>query len=377
MSGNTAAANAEAAFADSLHTIVVNHRTIEFALSGDEAGEPVLLFYPMGASRSLAILFDHPARRVGARLICLNRPGMGKTTPAPEGTAGSHLEAHCKDAIACLNHLAYPRVRVLFLCAGAPFALVFRARYPERTRGRLVGCSAWVSPTDCPAARLVYRLSAGLPTAVLSALAGTFANSANSMQSTNFAQSMPFSSSLAKSLPFSSPLLRSSSLLDSLNTAEAEMLIQQSPDESKADIEFLFACCSPLASTIGQETGGEGADAAVLVEGAGAWGIDYKKLGCSIVLLHGEDDTTVPVECVEWMQTQVPGLVVHRVPGAQHGETMLLGISAALRILVPRRPHPPPGTNIQTPDIGVGTAKAVPAMSDYGQIEPSMKVCDV
>lgn len=374
VSGNTSA-TAEGTYADCLHTIVANDRTIEFTLSGEESGEPVLLFYPMGASRSLGILFDHPARRLGARIICVNRPGMGKTTPAPEGTASSHLEAHCQDTVACLNHLEYPKARMLFLCAGAPFALVFRARYPDRTRGRLVGCSAWVSPTDCPAARLVYRLSAGLPTAVLSAVAGTFANSCNSMQSANLAESLPFASSLVKSFPLCSPLLRSSSLLDSLTREEAEMLIQQSPDESKADVEFLFACCTPLASTIGQETGGEGADAAVLVEGAQAWGIDYKKLGCSVVLLHGEDDTTVPVECVDWMQAQVPGLVVHRVPGAQHGETMLLGISAALRILVPRRQQPTPVASVQTRD--VGATKAVPAMSNYGEIDPNTRLCHV
>eukprot|EP00931_Biecheleriopsis_adriatica_P124546 TRINITY_DN99690_c0_g1_i1.p1 TRINITY_DN99690_c0_g1~~TRINITY_DN99690_c0_g1_i1.p1 ORF type:complete len:397 (-),score=62.26 TRINITY_DN99690_c0_g1_i1:64-1206(-) len=321
-----------------LHSIIVGGRKIEYALAGEEEGEPVLLFYPMGASRSMAALFDWPAKRVGARLICLNRPGMGQATPSQEGNVRHHVESHCKDIVACMDHLGYDRVRVLFLCAGAPFALAFRARHPERTKGRLVGCSAWVSPTDCPNARLLYRISAGLPTNILTTLAGTFANSTRSCQSDVFSSMTSMTSSLPSSMPNISNI-SNSSMLSSLDDTEAKkLLIEQTSEEtSQDDIAFLMACCGPLASGFSQETGGEGADAATLVHSAAAWGVDYGQLGCALVLLHGEDDTTVPIECADWTQKQIPGTIVRRVPGAQHGETMLLGISAALRILLPRR----------------------------------------
>eukprot|EP00438_Fugacium_kawagutii_P023273 Skav214082 [mRNA] locus=scaffold1742:75685:88086:- [translate_table: standard] len=85
-----------------------------------------------------------------------------------------------------------------------------------------------------------------------------------------------------------------------------------------------------------QERGGEGSDAATLVESAKAWGVDYRRLGCYMVLLHGEADATVPVGCAEWLQEQIPKTVLHRIPDADHGEAMLLGISAALQMLIPR-----------------------------------------
>ncbi|CAE7237750.1 ycgS, partial [Symbiodinium sp. KB8] len=159
-----------------------------------ESAEPVLLFYPLGACRFLAAVFATPARRAGARLICLNRPGMGKASAARTGNVSDHIAAHCQDAVKCLDHLGYERARVLFLCAGAPFALAFQARYPTRTFGRLVGCSAWVSPLDCPRAKLMYRLSASLPSTMLATLADAVAGWTRAVPSSTAFSSLPTSS---------------------------------------------------------------------------------------------------------------------------------------------------------------------------------------
>ncbi|CAE7425444.1 ycgS [Symbiodinium sp. CCMP2592] len=308
----------------------VEGRQIEYALVGEEGAEPVLLFYPLGACRFLAAVFATPARRAGARLICLNRPGMGKASPAQTGNVSDHIAAHCQDAVKCLDHLGYERARVLFLCAGAPFALAFQARYPARTFGRLVGCSAWVSPLDCPRAKLMYRLSASLPSTMLATLADAVAG---------WTRAVP-SSTAFSSLPTSSMPNSTSSMTQSFQGPQAVLLEKNAPEDSQADLALLIDCCATLANKFGQETGGEGADAATLVESSSAWGVDYSSLDCSLVLLHGDEDTTVPVECIEWLQEKIPQTIVHRIPGAQHGDTMLLGISAALRLLMPQKALP-------------------------------------
>lgn len=125
-------------------------------------------------------------------------------------------------------------------------------------------------------------------------------------------------------------------MAQSLQGPQAVLLEKNAPEDSQADLAFLIDCCATLVNKFGQETGGEGADAATLVESSSAWGVDYSSLACSLVLLHGDEDTTVPVECIEWLQEKIPQTIVHRIPGAQHGDAMILGISAALRLLMPR-----------------------------------------
>mmetsp|Transcript_39523 Transcript_39523/g.85322 ORF Transcript_39523/g.85322 Transcript_39523/m.85322 type:complete len:334 (+) Transcript_39523:50-1051(+) len=305
-----------------LHSIEVNGRHIEYAVSGEETGEPVLLFYPLGASRSIVAVFHGPATRVGVRLICINRPGMGQASPTH---VGSHIEVHCQDVVSCLDHLGIHRVRLLFLCAGAPFALGFQARYPHRSHGRLVGCSSWVSPSDCPSAKFMYQVGAGLPSSLLASLADAMVG---------WTRSMPSSSSGYSNWAFTSFLPSSSMRLS--QPAEVKVvpvLEQKACADSQAEVDILMERCASLLME--QETGGEGPDAATLVESAKAWGVDYRRLGCSMVLLHGDADVTVPVDCVEWLQEQIPKTVLHRIPDAEHGEAMLLSISVALRLLIP------------------------------------------
>jgi len=195
-----------------LHSIEANGRHIEYAVSGEEMGEAVLLFYPLGASRSIVAVFHGPAKRVGVRLICINRPGMG------------------------LDHLGIQRVRLLFLCAGAPFALGFQARYPHRSHGRLVGCSSWVSPSDCPSAKFMYQVGAGLPSGILASLADAMAG---------WRRSMPRSSSGYSNWAFTSFLPSSSMPLS--QPAEVKVvpvLEQKACGDSQAEVDTLMERCA-------------------------------------------------------------------------------------------------------------------------------------
>lgn len=309
---------APAALAKFLHTAWSGDRRIDFAVAGAEDGEPVLLFYPMGSCRSLAALFDWPAKQERVKLICVNRPGMGCTSPAPGPETQLHVKASCQDAVAVLDFLEIARVSLLFFCAGTPFALGFQARHPDRSTCRVVGCSAWASPVDCPGARMLFRLGAALPTAFLAMAARLMASCLRSL----------------------GPDLPGPGLTDQ----EAELLCPLPGSEAEQLVTWLL---DPHTTC---ESGGEGADAAALVEGASAWGLDYGALGAPVVLLHGEEDSTVPMNCAEWLWAQLPaGSTLLMAPGADHGDVMLLGIRSALRccmkemILSPRTPGTPGG----------------------------------
>eukprot|EP00435_Cladocopium_sp_Y103_P072026 s185_g39.t1 len=207
--------------------------------------------------------------------------------------AGRMKEFDSPRSDGCLDHLGIHRVRLLFLCAGAPFALGFQARYPHRSHGRLVGCSSWVSPSDCPSAKFMYQVGAGLPSRVLASLADAMVG---------WTRSMPSSSSGYSNWAFTSFLPSSSMPLS--QPAEVKVvpvLEQKAYADSQAEVDTLMERCASLM-LMEQETGGEGPDAATLVESAKAWGVDYRRLGCSMVLLHGDADATVPVDCAEWLQ---------------------------------------------------------------------------
>lgn len=272
---------------DYLRSIKVGDRLVEYAVSGSLKGEPVLLFYPLGACRCMALLLDMTAQRLGVRLLCVNRPGMGKTSAAFACHASAHLQATCQDAVACLDHLLIDRVSILFPCAGSPFALAFCSQFPKRITGRVAGCSAWVSPADCPGARLIYKLAASLmPENLLSLAVGLGAQCF---------QSMPLS------------------VFPEIHVDSSEGAMQHYEDE----------------------VGGEGEDVAVLLSPSESWGFTYGKLPFPVALFHGEKDETVPFACGEWLCDQLPkGTRLYSMEGANHSDVLLFGVDSALRWIV-------------------------------------------
>lgn len=284
-------------------------RLVEFAVAGREEGDPVLLFYPMGACRRWAALYDLPAKLANVQLICLNRPGMGQTPTAP---AGRHLEVACEDAAACLDHLGIAAAGALFMCAGAPFAMAFAVRYPARVVGPLVGCSSWVSPADCPAAKLLYKLGSWMPAFMLKSLTSMLSTCLRSVP-----HALPFSGSV-------SSVSLSDVSSEDLTEEEAFFFCE---DRSNERVALIARLLEPLQ----EETGGEGEDIAVLMASAESWGLAYGNLGRPMALFHGEEDSTVPIGCADWLWRQLgAGSVLYRIPRGTHADVMLFGIRVAL-----------------------------------------------
>lgn len=304
---------AGARLADCLHTLECGGRTIEYALIGEESASPVVLFYPMGACRRMAALLRLQAHEAGARLICVNRPGMGGASPVAQDV---RVATACSDVVACLDYLGVERTAVLFMCAGAPFAMAFCSLHPDRFSGKIAGCSAWVSPADCPGALLLYRLGVGMPSSVVSSVAGAIAWCL---------QSAP----------------------------QGEM-----PLDPLSDVVGAWSDGGAAAGALGgalaewdqqlswsqQEAGGEGEDATVLLQEASSWGVHYSALPHPVALFHGDADATVPIACAEWLIEQLPSRSeLFRVPGGSHEDVMLCVVPDALQLLLhgkPRRGRP-------------------------------------
>lgn len=103
-------------------------RTLGYDDVGDPDGVPVLYVHGSPDSRRARHPDDRIAARLGARLVAVDRPGAGLSTPHPTGTHGSFAD----DAVALADHLGVTAWRPLAWSAGALGALAIAARHPDR-----------------------------------------------------------------------------------------------------------------------------------------------------------------------------------------------------------------------------------------------------
>jgi pimeloyl-ACP methyl ester carboxylesterase len=115
-------------------------RTLGYAEQGDPAGAPVLLFHGLPGSR----LSRHPdgsiAARLGLRVISIDRPGIGLSTPKP----GRTMLDWPRDVEAFADALGLERLAVAGWSGGGPYALATAHELPERIAR--VGLVASVAP---------------------------------------------------------------------------------------------------------------------------------------------------------------------------------------------------------------------------------------
>lgn len=110
-------------------------------VSGPEDGPAVVFCHPAPGSRR----FDpDPAvtARAGVRLVTVDRPGYGATSPLPPGTVPT-IPAYADDIATVCDHLGLDQVTVIGWSAGGRVAASFAERHPDRTRSlALVGTPA-------------------------------------------------------------------------------------------------------------------------------------------------------------------------------------------------------------------------------------------
>ena len=118
-------------------------RTIGYAESGSADGFPIFMIPGYGHSR----LAKHPdaglTSAAGARLISVDLPGLGVSSPSP----GYTLLAWAKDARQLLDQLGIDRFSVLGWSWGAPYALAVGHAFPDRVKrvGIVSGLTGWLA----------------------------------------------------------------------------------------------------------------------------------------------------------------------------------------------------------------------------------------
>jgi len=121
-------------------------RKLCYAEYGDPKGKPIFEFHGNPSSRLGSILFDEAARRLGVRVIGIDRPGMGLSDYKP----GRKLLDWPDDVIELANVLEIDRFPIVGGSGGVPSTLACAYKILERLTS--VGVLFGPCPLDAPGA---------------------------------------------------------------------------------------------------------------------------------------------------------------------------------------------------------------------------------
>lgn len=116
-------------------------RLLGWAEYGDPRGRPVLYLHGALSSRLEAAVLDETARQLGIRLLAVDRPGIGRSTPRRRAGLASFAD----DVRELADTLGLARFGLLGLSAGGGHAACIASRLPDRVTA-LVLCSSLCPP---------------------------------------------------------------------------------------------------------------------------------------------------------------------------------------------------------------------------------------
>jgi len=122
-------------------------RRVAITFHGDPQGDPVFFFHGFPISRVGWEFADAPARERGVRVLCPDRPGIGRSDPKPDRT----IPGYAEDIGALADTLGIGRFAVVGHSYGASYALACGAMIPEMVRA--IATMGGVGPVDRPGAR--------------------------------------------------------------------------------------------------------------------------------------------------------------------------------------------------------------------------------
>ncbi len=103
-------------------------RTIGYAEYGPRDGRPVLFFHGFGTTRIICPPDEGPANELGLRLIAVDRPGIGLSTPQP----GRRMLDWPRDVAELADRLGIGSLSVIGWSGGGPYALACGFAMPDR-----------------------------------------------------------------------------------------------------------------------------------------------------------------------------------------------------------------------------------------------------
>lgn len=104
-----------------------DNRILSYAIYGAPTGPIVFHLHGLGDSRLSGALFDQPGKALGVRIVAVDRPWIGSSSPQPNRTALDHAE----DIRLLATHLGAKTYSIVGVSGGGPYALACAYALPE------------------------------------------------------------------------------------------------------------------------------------------------------------------------------------------------------------------------------------------------------
>jgi pimeloyl-ACP methyl ester carboxylesterase len=266
-------------------------RTLAVSDTGDTGSDRVVvLCHPAPGSR---VLDPDPAATAaaGVRLVSLDRPGYGGSSPVPAGTVPT-IPALADDVVAALDHLGAGPVGVAGWSAGGRMALALAARHPDRVR------AVAVLATPAP-----HEAVPWIPDEHVAMLEGLRPDPQSA------------TSRLAEVLAGLAQMPPEAALGQVSGGPDDEAALAADPGRRARLVAMMAAA---------HTQGAAGTAADIVSYTVVAWGFDLGAVAAPTTLFYGANDQVTGPAHGEWYAAQVPGSALRVVPGAGH----LVGLTA-------------------------------------------------
>jgi non-heme chloroperoxidase len=264
-------------------------RTLCFDDVGDPRGPVVLYVHGTPDSRRARHPDDDVNRRAGVRLIAVDRPGAGGSSPHPAGTVGSFAD----DVAALARHLGVRRLATLGWSAGAVHALAVAARHPALVAA--VGIVAGLPPGEAYAEPGILERASDDRRAVAD-LAGEMDPAAVGELLAPLVAPWPCDLDLAR-----------------------EYVVEGADDVRRGEIDAvpgaLDAMAAGVVDAVAQGLDGLAHDIALQVTTPD---IELTDVVCPVRLWYGSRDRSAPPAFGHWFAAHLPDATLEVIDGAGH-----------------------------------------------------------
>lgn len=273
-------------------------RVLGFAEFGDPDGRLVLWHHGTpGARRQVPLAGRRAAERLGLRLVCVERPGVGDSTDHWYHS----IREWARDAATVADHLGHDRFAVVGMSGGGPYALACAHELSGRvTAVGLLGSICPVVGSDAP------------PGSSVVSLAATFRQLLDPLRT-------PLGIALWLALQPLTPLAHVAYTLFASRMPDGDRAVFADPD-----IEAMFV--DDLVHASRRRFGAFAHD--VVLFGR-PWGFELGDIETPVFWWHGDADSLVPLAHVE----HAVGLLERCQLTLRHGESHLGGFAAAGMVL--------------------------------------------
>jgi pimeloyl-ACP methyl ester carboxylesterase len=277
----TMSSSAAAQPRDSQTLVLPDGRTLGFAEYGSSAGYPIVYFHGFPASRLEGMSVDLIARRRNLRILALDRPGFGLSSPQP----GRRLTDWPNDVSVFAQQIGLSKFAVVGTSGGGPYAIACAAGLPAAMMSRvgvLAGGPPWAAGTKYMSlARRAFGFAVNWLPGLTRVLLDGLVRLARWISKTKYARKV---------------------LDDSI-----EKTIRDKPEVEREDMptsqrrERLFRY---FFDGFAQGSRATVQEARLL---SGDWVIPLEKIDYSpLVVWHGAGDKNAPIEMVQWMVRRMP-----------------------------------------------------------------------